>query len=71
MNASDIKGTVIFGYGIGDWDNYRMRIAVSGLSRNVLYEVRFLNSPGCSESGLTPAKGIDAKPTGPDEIQER
>lgn len=70
MNASGIKGTVIFGYGFSDWKTFRMRIAASGLSRNVPYEVRFLDAAGCSESDLAHAKRIDVKRRDPDISQE-
>jgi hypothetical protein len=58
VNASGVSGSAVMGYGIG-LTQFRMRIALRGLSRNVEYQARFFDATGCSDRDLAHADRID------------
>lgn len=62
VNGSGVRGSAVMGYGI-DYPNFRLRIALYGLTNKREYQVRFFDAPGCSDRDLAHANRIDGLTT--------
>jgi len=62
VNGSGVSGSAVMGYAL-DGTNFRVRIGLHGLARNVEYQVQFFDAAGCSERDLVHANRIDGVQT--------
>jgi hypothetical protein len=62
VNGSGVRGSAVMGYGI-DHPNFRLRIALYGLTNKKEYQERLFDAPGCSDRDLAHANRIDGAST--------